>query len=87
MNWYHVQAYLNRIKPVPVEKVTDAFVVIGGKRHARASGGEYYEPSYSAARAKLIEHHELLVSSAASMLAVRESDLKRARELSETESV
>lgn len=78
-SWYRVVPYLNRLEEVVVDSVTPAFVITGGRRRARASESEYYEPTLSAAKARLIDHHELLVSKAASMLGVRERDLEQAR--------
>lgn len=76
--WYRVVPYLNRLEEVVVTTVTPAFVTVDGRRCARATESEYYEPTLGAAKARLIQHHELLVGKAASMLAVRERDLELA---------
>lgn len=78
-NWYEVYTPLNRITAVPVERATDAFVTISGKRYARYGKSRFYEPTLEQAKAKLIEHHELLVGKAASIFEVRKADLERAR--------
>jgi hypothetical protein len=78
--WFNVYPALNRITEVEVEKVTEASVVIQGRRHARATESEFYEPTLEAAKARLIDYHEMKVSKAATMLGVRQRDLERARE-------
>lgn len=77
--WFEVYTVLNRITAVRVDKVTENFVVIGGRRQGRYGTTQFYEPTLEQAKAKLIEYHELLVGKAASMFEVRKADLERAR--------
>jgi hypothetical protein len=77
--WWHAYPPLNRITAVSVDKATKSSLVINGRRRSRVTDHEAYLPSLEDARAWLIEYHELKVGKAASMLAVRERDLERAR--------
>jgi len=77
--WYRVKLYHNCIEPVEVQRWTAAFVVVNGRRHARATKGTLYEPDFDNAKAQLIAYHELRVSRATSALAVAQADLDQAR--------
>ncbi len=77
--WYEVYAPLNRITEVPVDRATDNFVLIQGRHYSRYGKIRFYEPTLEQAKAKLIEHHEILVGKAASAFEVRKADLERAR--------
>lgn len=78
--WYYVKPLFNKIETVTVDRHTDAFVVIKGKRRSRATRWYYYEPSEEKAVQRLIEYHEDLVGRATTMLAVRQNDLRKAME-------
>jgi hypothetical protein len=81
--WYEASYRLLRIKPLPIERFTESFVWVSGRRQSRYTEGGCVCPTYNEARQRLIDEHERREGRAASMLAVRQADLKRARELPE----
>jgi hypothetical protein len=71
MNWFkarfcdYVSSYgnYNQIVPVTVERATDSFVWIGGRRHAkRSTDYDQYFPTWDEAQAWLIERADEAVA-------------------------
>lgn len=77
--WYRV--CLGRIEPIEVERCTDNFVFIGGRRRARSSDWDSYHPSWQAAHEWMLSDAKRRVSNAESELDREKSNLKRVLEL------
>jgi hypothetical protein len=79
--WYEYNTTFAKIKTVEVERFSDKFVIINGRRHNRESSYYGYCPDKDSAKQALIDYFSVKIKNAKQQVEYHEEQLKKALSL------